>query len=186
MHGPSDGNAYFQFASYRAQQHHCAGRIPKTRMEKGSNPMTASDFAIQYGAASVEPFSIGVDKAVFKSRFAAHEFCRWLNCRHYTSFRTGRAIYFFAAKRLSGNRRIVDEPARKTKRSNTAVRSVIACPKRCLRRWVLIISDAQPTFPGWFGRRLRSLGGSSAPSIFPFPLSVLLNGKSSRDITGER
>ena len=70
--------------------------------KKGSNPMTASDFAIQYGAASVEPFSIGVNKAVFKSRLAAHEFCRWLNCRHYTSFMTGRAIYFFAAKRLSG------------------------------------------------------------------------------------
>ena len=64
--------------------------------------MTASDFAIQYGAASVEPFSIGVKKAVFKSRFAAHEFCRWLNCRDYTSFTTGRAIYFFASKTALG------------------------------------------------------------------------------------
>jgi len=61
---------------------------------KTANPMTASDFAIQYGAASVGPLSIGVNRAVFTSRFAAHEFCRWLNSRHYTSFMAGRAIYF--------------------------------------------------------------------------------------------
>ena len=75
--------------------------------------------------------------------------------------------------------------ARKIKRSQTVVRSVITCPKRCLRRWVLIISDAQPTFPGWFGRRLR-VGGSSAPSIFPSPLRVTSQLEELRDIMGER